>query len=83
MTGSGSASSGGGGEKDTIACGGKKMTRKVAQQLMTGVMCQLDMIDVHVGDSDTLRDIRRRVLYSAEAVDRLWGAEKEGNDTEI
>jgi len=73
---------GGFGGKDAIACGGEEMTRKVAQHLITGIMCQLDMIDV--GDSDTLRDIRRKVLHRAEAVDRLWGgAEKEGNDTEI
>ena len=71
---------GGGGGKDAIACGGEEMTRKVAQHLITGIMCQLDTIDV--GGSDTLRDIRRKVLHRAEAMDRLWGA-KEGNDTEI
>eukprot|EP00979_Chaetoceros_neogracilis_P003356 scaffold586_cov209-Chaetoceros_neogracile.AAC.2 len=80
-----STSPSGGKSKVTIAVAatagpGKEMTRKAAQHLITDIMCQLDTINV--GDSNTLRDMRRKVLHRAAAVEKLWGApdQKEKDD---
>lgn len=46
------------------------LDKSVLDHLVTDIMCKLDLIDV--GTSDTLRNMRRKVLQRAEAMDKLW-----------
>ena len=48
----------------------KIIDKSVLDHLVTDIMCKLDKIDV--GTSDTLRNMRRKVLQRAEAMDTLW-----------
>lgn len=54
----------------SISVSEKILNKSVLDHLVTDIMCKLDMIDV--GTSETLRNMRRKVLQRAEAMDKLW-----------
>jgi len=66
----------GGASKASLAADGQEITKNTAQHLITDIMCQLDT--VNVDDNDTLREMRRKVLHRAEAVEKLWSADQKG-----
>ena len=53
------------------------MSSEAVQHLITDICCKLDLIDLH--GSDTLRQIRRKVLKRAESIEKMWNNQ---NDTE-
>lgn len=56
-----------------LLVGDKKLTKEAASHLITDVCCRLDMIDVK--KSETLRQMRRKVLHRAEQLDQSWKKE--------
>lgn len=53
----------------------KVMSKEAVKNLITEICCKLDLIDLH--GSETLREIRRKVLRRAENLDKLWQNENE------
>ncbi len=48
----------------------KTLNKQIAQHLITDICCKLDLIDIN--GSETLREIRKKVLRRAENLDKLW-----------
>ena len=48
----------------------KHISKAAATHLITDICCKLDSVDV--SGSETLREIRRKVLRRAERLDELW-----------
>ena len=48
----------------------KQISKAEAQNLITNICCKLDEIDLH--NSNTLREIRRKIFKRAENLDQLW-----------
>jgi len=48
----------------------QEISQEVAKHLITDICCRLDLIDV--SGSDTLRNIRRKVLKRADHLEKLW-----------
>ncbi len=48
----------------------EKLTKAAASHLITDICCRVDMIDVK--NSESLRQMRRKVLHRAEQLDQSW-----------
>ena len=65
-SGSGSVSS----NTPSLSSYRKQISKAEAQNLVTNICCKLDEIDLH--NSNTLREIRRKIFKRAENLDQLW-----------